>query len=218
MKLTIIYDNEIFTEGKQLQSNWGFSCLVETEETTLLFDTGDKGGILFHNMNILQVKPQRIEHIVLSHDHHDHTGGLPSLLRHLKKPPIIHHTGIQPPTDSLPHLIESRYPYAITNDIHSTGRLPGTPVDEQSLILKGTKGLYVLVGCSHSGVDHILEAASQYGIIRGLIGGLHDFKDFSLLNDLELICPCHCTTFKQRIADLYPETATKGGVGKTLDL
>ena len=179
---------------------------------------GDLHQKLTRNIDTCLPKDVTLEFLFLTHCHYDHTGGLASLLRHLEETPLIHHTGIHTPTDSSPRFIESNHPYAITTNIHTTGRLPGSPVDEQSLILKGTKGTYVLVGCSHSGVEHILEAASRYGPIRGLIGGLHDFDDFSLLSDLELICPCHCTKFKQRIAALYPKAVITGGVGKILDL
>ena len=45
MKLTIIYDNTAFR--KDLQADWGFSALVEVENTPkILFDTGGNGKIL----------------------------------------------------------------------------------------------------------------------------------------------------------------------------
>jgi 7,8-dihydropterin-6-yl-methyl-4-(beta-D-ribofuranosyl)aminobenzene 5'-phosphate synthase len=50
MKLTIVYDNEIFTQGIGLRSDWGFACLLETGEATILFDTGARGNILLSNI------------------------------------------------------------------------------------------------------------------------------------------------------------------------
>ncbi|MBW1613717.1 MAG: MBL fold metallo-hydrolase, partial [Deltaproteobacteria bacterium] len=48
MKITLIYDNDVYKEG--LQADWGFSCLVEIENTpTILFDTGTNGSILLSN-------------------------------------------------------------------------------------------------------------------------------------------------------------------------
>jgi len=38
MKVTILYDNTVFQSG--LESDWGFSCLVETQNRTILFDAG----------------------------------------------------------------------------------------------------------------------------------------------------------------------------------
>jgi len=44
MKITIIYDNEVYKKG--LKSDWGFSSLVEVENTPgILFDTGTNGSI-----------------------------------------------------------------------------------------------------------------------------------------------------------------------------
>jgi 7,8-dihydropterin-6-yl-methyl-4-(beta-D-ribofuranosyl)aminobenzene 5'-phosphate synthase len=49
MKITIIYDNTAFR--KDFQADWGFSCLVEVENTPkILFDTGADGKILLNNM------------------------------------------------------------------------------------------------------------------------------------------------------------------------
>jgi 7,8-dihydropterin-6-yl-methyl-4-(beta-D-ribofuranosyl)aminobenzene 5'-phosphate synthase len=46
VKLTIVYDNEVFQKG--LRSDWGFSCLIEIEGRKILFDTGADGKILLH--------------------------------------------------------------------------------------------------------------------------------------------------------------------------
>jgi len=42
MKITIIYDNEVWKKG--LKADWGFSCLVETNGKKILFDTGANGS------------------------------------------------------------------------------------------------------------------------------------------------------------------------------
>ena len=49
MKITIIYDNDVWKEG--LKADWGFSCLVEIKNTPkILFDTRANGSILLSNM------------------------------------------------------------------------------------------------------------------------------------------------------------------------
>jgi len=48
MKITILYDNEAWDQN--LQSDWGFSCLIETPAIDILFDTGAGGTILLDNM------------------------------------------------------------------------------------------------------------------------------------------------------------------------
>jgi len=76
MKLTIVYDNEVYKKDAGLKSDWGFSCLIETENEDILFDTGAKGKILLNNMEKLDVEPEKISKIIISHEYWDHYGGL----------------------------------------------------------------------------------------------------------------------------------------------
>ena len=76
MKLTIVYDNEVFKKGLGLRSDWGFSCLIQNNEESILFDCGAKGDILINNMRKLEIEPRNINKIVISHEHWDHNGGL----------------------------------------------------------------------------------------------------------------------------------------------
>ena len=80
MKLTIIYDNEVYKKDIGLKSDWGFSCIIETEDETILFDTGARGKILLSNMEKLDINPKEINTIVISHEHWDHNGGLKTLV------------------------------------------------------------------------------------------------------------------------------------------
>ena len=78
MKITILYDNTIFQSG--LNPDWGFSCLVETHNRTILFDTGSNGSILLENMKELDIDPLSIDEVFISHNHFDHIGGLSTFL------------------------------------------------------------------------------------------------------------------------------------------
>jgi len=75
-----------------------------------------------------------------------------------------------------------------------------------------------VTGCSHPGVGEILDAASCYGKVYGIIGGLHGFCDFSRLNGLSLICPCHCTQYKSELRSLFTEQCILCGAGLELEL
>ena len=55
---------------------WSFSALLESEEESILFDTGFDENTVFHNANLLQKDLSRVEKVILSHFHGDHTGGL----------------------------------------------------------------------------------------------------------------------------------------------
>jgi len=72
--------------------------------------------------------------------------------------------------------------------------------------------------CSHPGVGNILDAASCLGKIYGIIGGLHGFRDFIRLDGLSLICPCHCTQYKEELKYWFPEQYAACGAGLELEL
>jgi 7,8-dihydropterin-6-yl-methyl-4-(beta-D-ribofuranosyl)aminobenzene 5'-phosphate synthase len=62
----------------------------------------------------------------------------------------------------------------------------------------------------------ILRAASEFGDVVALIGGLHGFREFGLVQDLDLICATHCTQYKEEIRDRYPDKFVSGGSGKEI--
>ena len=57
----------------------------------MLFDTGGSGDVLLHNLAAVQVAPQSISALALSHAHRDHTGGLPALLARRAGLPLYAH-------------------------------------------------------------------------------------------------------------------------------
>ncbi len=203
MKITIVYDNEA---PSQFKSDWGFACLVETSQTTLLFDTGAKSEILLENMKTLSINPKKIQVVVLSHNHWDHTGGLEGLLT--VNPNL---TVYKPSFSNIPKEISSR--------IKTTGYLSSwSGIQEQSLVCETKNGQLVITGCSHPGLEKILEVANKFGNIHAVIGGFHGFNKFDALKGIPIIMPCHCTSHKQEIHKLFPMAYKDGGVGKTLEL
>jgi len=63
---------------------WGLSILVETDGLNILFDTGQNISAS-HNADILGIDLSKIDKIVLSHGHFDHTGGLRQILTKMRK-------------------------------------------------------------------------------------------------------------------------------------
>jgi 7,8-dihydropterin-6-yl-methyl-4-(beta-D-ribofuranosyl)aminobenzene 5'-phosphate synthase len=70
--------------GSRLWGEHGLAFLIETEAGRVLFDTGQSGTVLLHNLAALAVEPTSIDALAISHAHHDHTGGLPALLQHTR--------------------------------------------------------------------------------------------------------------------------------------
>jgi 7,8-dihydropterin-6-yl-methyl-4-(beta-D-ribofuranosyl)aminobenzene 5'-phosphate synthase len=79
MNVTCVVDNAA-RHGSQLLSEHGVAFVIETETGRALFDTGQSGTVLLHNMQALQIDPRQIDALAISHAHYDHTGGLPALL------------------------------------------------------------------------------------------------------------------------------------------
>ncbi len=209
MKITIIYDNTAFR--KDLQADWGFSALVETKNTPkILFDTGGNGKILLSNMEKLGIDPVSIGEVFISHLHFDHIGGLPAFLKVNNKVKIY-----VPSSLGLKNEVILKKPQKIYKNVFSTGELDGI---EQSMGVGIRKKLVLIVGCSHPYMGHILDAASQFGKIYAIIGGLHGFSEFELFQDLELICPTHCTQHKAELKKLYPQKYIEGGAGKIIEI
>jgi 7,8-dihydropterin-6-yl-methyl-4-(beta-D-ribofuranosyl)aminobenzene 5'-phosphate synthase len=213
MKITIVYDNCAGKRG--LETGWGFSSLIESEDTApLLFDTGADGAFLLSNMKRLGIDPSNIGVIVISHYHHDHTGGLSGILETNKRAVIYApvSTDVRLKDRKVVRVSE---PAQISENIYTTGELGGI---EQALVTKTSRGIVVVTGCSHPGVGKVLEAASCHGKVYGIIGGLHGFRDFNRFRGLSLICPCHCTQYKQELRNLFPEQYVSCGAGLELEL
>ena len=211
MKVTIIYDNEVWKEG--LRADWGFSCLVEADNKKILFDTGANGALLLDNMKKLDIDPAKIDDIFISHAHHDHTGGLQDFLKLNSNVRVFVPASLR--VRGAEKVISVSNAIRIYENIFSTGELKGM---EQSMAVKIEKGIVVVAGCSHPGVKNILKAASQFGKPYAIIGGLHGFNEFDLIKDLAFICPTHCTQFKSEIKNLYPEKYVEGGAGKIIEI
>ncbi|MCD6386661.1 MBL fold metallo-hydrolase [Candidatus Sumerlaeota bacterium] len=213
MKITLIYDNEVYQKG--LKSDWGFACLVEVENTPrILFDTGANGKILLSNMKKLNIDPSTIEEVFISHAHWDHTGGLSDFLKQNNRVKVYIPASCPEPHGAQ-EVVKVEKAIQIHENVFSTGELAGV---EQSLVVKTEKGLVVVVGCSHPGVGTILNSASNFGNLHAIVGGLHGFNEFDLLNKLELVCACHCTQFKSKIKDLFPQKYIDGGAGKVIEI
>jgi 7,8-dihydropterin-6-yl-methyl-4-(beta-D-ribofuranosyl)aminobenzene 5'-phosphate synthase len=230
--ITTIYDNYIFNEGPK--TDWGFSCIIKGTEKTILFDTGTKSDILFHNINKLNVNPKDVELVAISHIHGDHTGGLFAFLDENNKVTVYLPA-------SFPDEFVSRVEKAgakvvpvdksveICKGIFLTGEM-GIQIKEQSLILNTSKGLVVITGCAHPGIVDIVKRAKEVvdKKIYLVCGGFHlmnksedevkeiirEFKDLGVMK----VGATHCTGDKaiELFKEAYKENFVQMGVGKII--
>jgi 7,8-dihydropterin-6-yl-methyl-4-(beta-D-ribofuranosyl)aminobenzene 5'-phosphate synthase len=215
IELKILYDNEAL---KGFRKGFGFSCWIE--DKNILFDTGGDSATLMFNIQKFMINPKKIEKIVLSHEHGDHIGGI-QVINHCgevdafvpKSFPKQFKEQLSSRSNVKFHEVDRTE--EICKDVYTTGEL-GELVKEQSLIVKTSKGLIVITGCAHPGLENILSLASNFGEIYGVVGGFHSFSRLEALKGLRLIVPCHCTVRKREILSFYPEECKKCSAGCTI--
>jgi 7,8-dihydropterin-6-yl-methyl-4-(beta-D-ribofuranosyl)aminobenzene 5'-phosphate synthase len=233
LKLTVMFDNILNVE--ELQTGWGFACLVEGLDKTILFDTGGDGDVLLTNMAKLAVDPRTVDVVVLSHYHRDHTGGLAGLL---KLNPIVE---VWMPA-SFPDEFRDDVrkagatvrnvdgPSQITDKAHTTGEL-GERIIEQSLVLESSQGLVVLTGCAHPGIVEIVRTAKRQrqSPVDFVTGGYHlNHLDARELMEtigtmqetgVRQVAPSHCTGDEaiNLLRELWDEDFVEGGAGAVFE-
>jgi len=94
VKLTVLAEDSL--SDPDLTAKHGFSCLVETtsagSSSRILMDAGPPPNIALNNADLMKVDLLSLNAIVISHGHYDHMGGLPEILKRIRKPtPIIVH-------------------------------------------------------------------------------------------------------------------------------
>jgi len=238
-QIITIYDN--YQVNPELETGWGFSCLVRQSSESeggfsILFDTGADSPTLLSNMEKLGIKPDEIDIVVLSHIHGDHIGGLTGFLGKNKNVKIYIPASFP---DSIREGIESheaeyqdvKESVQISETVFSTGEL-GTWVKEQSLIIDTEKGIIVITGCAHPGIVNIVERAKEllqkevYLVLGGFhLSGASDPELKSIINNfrkigVQKVAPCHCSgdRCRQLFGEGYKENFIENGVGKIIEI
>ncbi len=267
-RVTILYD--AFGNSPAMKKDWGFSALVEYGGRRVLFDTGNNAEVFAQNVKAARVDLKRLDFVVISHRHLDHTAGLSYLMR--VNPEVRIYVplevlggvfGTSAPSGfyrkeaTLPeHMryFDARPPERITLGtawvgakfehvdktqeiapgmfvISTISETPGTKeMRELSLAVRTPDGLVLIVGCSHPGIERIVEAATTIDKrVRLVFGGFHlpAAKDEDIsriattLHDVyrvEKLAPGHCTG--EPAFALFQKTWGKGyvyaGVGSVI--
>ena len=190
VKITSVYD-EGSLEGTSLIGAEGFSVMIETGGQTILFDTGRRGRYLLHNMMFLDVKPENVNKVVISHGHKNHIGGIDDLLKNRTDALTIYapKTAMGGEKMFRPKGINIREEESKKADIRevndwteiadnvfiSSPMEIGGGTEELFLAIASNKGPAVISACSHAGVDAVMEAVKKrFGAYpKTYIGGVH---------------------------------------------
>jgi len=240
LTVTIVYDNNaydprpVLSKVEGLKTAWGFSCLIEYRGQVLLFDTGGDSPTLLANMAALDIDPSRIEAVILSHIHGDHTGGLSGLLPMAGDGltvfvPQSFPVRFKETVRTRAQLVEVHESREIGEEVYTTGEL-GMGIIEQSLVVGTDEGLVVITGCAHPGIVEIIRKARAmsgdevYLVLGGFhLGGKSQREIEGILSEfrrlgVRKVAPCHCTgeqairMFRQE----YGEDFIQAGVGKVI--
>jgi 7,8-dihydropterin-6-yl-methyl-4-(beta-D-ribofuranosyl)aminobenzene 5'-phosphate synthase len=232
LAIVITYDN--YPCGEGLRSEWGFSCVVSGPEATILFDTGGEGAVLMANMAALGLDPGKIDVVVLSHAHGDHTGGLSKFLEAnsdvaVYVPESFDDRFKRKSEDRAREVIEVGEAVAICEGVYSTGEM-GTSIKEQGLIVRTDRGLIVITGCAHPGIVGMVKRARAIAgdDVLLVLGGFHlgragEGEIAQVIADLKAAgmkygAPTHCSgdrtreMFLEELGAAYIEV----GVGRSL--
>ena len=77
-QITSLYD--AFGKTSSMQKDWGFSAYIEYGGKRILFDTGDNADIFGHNVRAKGIDLTKLDFVVVTHRHGDHTSGLNYLM------------------------------------------------------------------------------------------------------------------------------------------
>jgi 7,8-dihydropterin-6-yl-methyl-4-(beta-D-ribofuranosyl)aminobenzene 5'-phosphate synthase len=236
MDITILYDNS--KAMPELEKGWGFSALVEN----VLFDTGDDFDKLIYNIKELKIDPQKINYIVLSHKHNDHTGGafqMAGLLDSLKAIYICGDFSYEMKArlrQSGAELIVADTAVEIVPGIYTSGQFIGSHRDyelnEHCLVLHDGNQIGIVTGCAHPGIDEMVETCRRRfnaEKIAFVAGGFHtNYLSADQLKALaielkktgvEKVMPMHCSgkAALPAFKEVFGDSAVKMAAGSEFE-
>jgi len=267
-RVTILYD--AFSDSPKITKDWGFAALVEHGGKRILFDTGNNAAILESNVKSLGIDLTKLDFVVISHRHTDHTTGLKYLLR--VNPNVVVYVpangangfggaplppGFLRPDSSLPpslRYFDGKYPDSVRSGklydagdfrlidktteivpgiflLFTVSNIPGMKeLPELTLALKEENGLTLVDGCSHTGIEEILSAASKIDSRFHIVfGGLHlvttsepeidaIVENLRTKWKLQKIAPGHCTGEAAflRLRKAFGDDYIYAGAGRTI--
>jgi 7,8-dihydropterin-6-yl-methyl-4-(beta-D-ribofuranosyl)aminobenzene 5'-phosphate synthase len=278
-RVTVIYD--AFGKPSSLKRGWGYSALVEYGGRRILFDTGGHRDDFARNVKTLGIDLSRLDFVVISHRHGDHTSGLSHVLSVNPKVPIYTPADLATfgggggvPGGALGKLVarkvestpeDMRYfagpaetqpskpdgwptPWPGANLIPVTASIEPIPgfylfsttsdkagtreMNELSMAIRTPDGLVLVVGCSHPGIEKILDALVKIDArVYTVFGGFHlvDVSDAEVTRladafrdrwKIQRISAGHCTgqfAFSEFLR-VYGDNYDRAGVGAVVAL
>ena len=188
--LTVLPLIDWYAATPDVETEAGLSYLIQADQTTLLLDLGFNAAHsteppLLRNIDRLGIDPSTIDFVVISHPHADHLNGSPgeqAILRTDHDPLAgkpVYSTVELKVTGGTSTVVD--HPRALAAGVGTTGSVPvglfgaGYTLEQSVVINLAGKGLVVVAGCGHPGVDTLVRRAEQvYQLpVYAFFGGAH---------------------------------------------
>jgi 7,8-dihydropterin-6-yl-methyl-4-(beta-D-ribofuranosyl)aminobenzene 5'-phosphate synthase len=194
ISITFLVENSVHERG--LKAEHGLAWHIQFGSHQVLFDTGQT-DLLVENAHQLGISLDRLDAIVLSHGHYDHTGGLAAVAATSACPPVFLHPAAREPKFSLQpdgtprfiglpeasravlarpqgKIIETQTCTEVVKGLFVTQ--PDPVRDDQAVFFDTSAGVVVVLGCAHAGVVNTLDYIQELNPgrpFRAVLGGLH---------------------------------------------
>ncbi|MBN2150987.1 MAG: MBL fold metallo-hydrolase [Candidatus Lokiarchaeota archaeon] len=219
-------------------TSYGLSILVDFPDgVKVLFDTGQDDRALARNCLAAGLDPLSLAAVVLSHDHFDHTGGLPWLLARNPRLPVLVHRdwhernsfkGGRVPRENLVAVPGGGEQERIHPGLYLTGASRSSDyggISEHACWVVTRASRLLITGCCHPGLYKLVQTGAALGIDEGLplhvIGGFHGSRFTRdqaawLGGQLCHMTYLHCTTHWQEFQAQFPGKCGTMEVGRAL--
>jgi 7,8-dihydropterin-6-yl-methyl-4-(beta-D-ribofuranosyl)aminobenzene 5'-phosphate synthase len=219
-----------WTKWDRFIRRWGVSFLIDND---ILFDVFGKPSYLQKQIMEQSIDVSKIKYIVLSHKDWDHVSGLWNILPKCSAKEAVNvyiccdfeEEFKQKIKSYNVNLVETKGVLEIRKDVFIISGLTGIVKDklihEQFLVLKTNKGLVMITGCAHPGIENIVKWVKNCfnNDLYMIVGGFH-LKDKNkqetdeIVKKLKVSCikkiaPTHCTgsravkVFKENFEDNF---------------
>jgi 7,8-dihydropterin-6-yl-methyl-4-(beta-D-ribofuranosyl)aminobenzene 5'-phosphate synthase len=238
VRLTVVCDDFSGAEPGFL-SSYGFALVAEANDRIVLFDAGTHPKDLTDNLRAHGLHGKDLNAVVLSHNHYDHTDGLPGLLAQNPDLAVYVHEKWDEPYRfkgfAVP--LQNRVTIPGGEKVPEWGEgliVTGTyfshdygGIYEQACSIFTESSLVLITGCCHPGLDVFLDELSGNAIGDGralyIIGGLHGSTFSSeraeaIDQQLHRIYCCHCTEHYNSFKSQFGDKCRRLPVGASLEI
>ena len=239
--ITALIDNGLAKPG--LGAIWGLSFHVNVHfagrDDIILFDLGGSPHVFRHNVQALGMDLAETRSVVISHFHTDHYGAIEAAMQHISNKDCITYlpVGYEEVEDTITGA-DGRFVIAdisevVGSGISTTSALGAKSLKEQGLVINtAEKGIVLLTGCAHPGVDRLASRAQKIfpdSPLHAVIGGYHintheegsELAQKLAKMDVHFIAPCHCTgkAAKQALREIFGDKSYwEIGTGSVLEI